>query len=163
MNDDYNREMKLTNHLSFPLYSAARNVTNLYTPWLKPLGLTYTQYIVFLVLWEKDGVSVSEIGEKLMLDNGTLSPLLKKMEKAGYIERRRCREDDRVVEITLTEEGRSLQEKVKDIPYKVAACIDLSNEKAQLLYGLLYELLGNQGYGKTKSITLTAKREESKI
>ncbi len=161
MNDDYNREMKLTNHLSFPLYSAARNVTNLYTPWLKPLGLTYTQYIVFLVLWEKDGVSVSEIGEKLMLDNGTLSPLLKKMEKAGYIERRRCREDDRVVEITLTEEGRGLQEKVKDIPYKVADCIDLPNEKAQLLYGLLYELLGNQGYGKTKRITFTAKREGS--
>ena len=163
MDYDFHEAMKLGNQLCFPLYAASRNVINLYTPYLKPLGLTYTQYIVFLVLWEKDGVSVSEIGEKLMLDNGTLSPLLKKMERAGYIERRRCREDDRVVEITLTEEGRSLQEKVKDIPYKVAACIDLSNEKAQLLYGLLYELLGNQGYGKTKSITLTAKREESKI
>ena len=162
MNYDNEGAMKLTNQLSFPLYSAARNVTNLYTPWLKPLGLTYTQYIVFLVLWEKDGVSVSEIGEKLMLDNGTLSPLLKKMEKAGYIERRRCREDDRVVEITLTEEGRSLQEKVKDIPYKVAACIDLSNEKAQLLYGLLYELLGNQGYGKRKAHNFYS-REESGI
>lgn len=150
MNYDNEGAMKLTNQLSFPLYSAARNVTNLYTPWLKPLRLTYTQYIVFLVLWEKDGVSVSEIGEKLMLDNGTLSPLLKKMEKAGYIERRRCREDDRVVEITLTEEGRGLQEKVRDIPYKVAECIDLSTEKAQLLYRLLYELLGNQGYGKRK-------------
>ena len=163
MEYDYKEAMKLSNQLCFPLYAAARNVTGLYTPYLKELGLTYTQYIVFLVLWEKDGITVGEICEKLMLDNGTLSPLLKKMEKAGYIERRRCREDDRVVEITLTEEGRGLQEKVRDIPYKVAECIDLSTEKAQLLYRLLYELLWNQGYGKTKSITLTAKREESKI
>ena len=133
MDYNYREAMRLVNQLCFPLYAAARNVTGLYTPWLKPLGLTYTQYIVFLVLWEKDGVSVSEIGGKLMLDNGTLSPLLKKMERAGYIERRRCREDDRVVEITLTEEGRGLQDKVKDIPYKVADCIDLPNEKAQLL------------------------------
>ena len=108
MDGDYREAMKLANQLCFPLYAAARNVTCLYTPWLKPLGLTYTQYIVLLVLWEKDGVSVTEIGEKLMLDNGTLSPLLKKMERAGYLERRRCREDDRVVEITLTDEGRAL-------------------------------------------------------
>ena len=144
MNDDYREAMKLGNQLCFPLYAAARNVTNLYTPWLKPLGLTYTQYIVFLVLWEKDGVSVTEIGEKLMLDNGTLSPLLKKMEQAGYVERRRCRRDDRIVEITLTEAGRTLQEKAKDIPSHVAGCIDLSPEKAQTLYSLLYELLENQ-------------------
>ena len=83
MEYDYHEAMKLDNQLCFPLYAAARNVTGMYTPWLKPLGLTYTQYIVFLVLWEKDGVSVTEIGEKLMLDNGTLSPLLKKMEQAG--------------------------------------------------------------------------------
>ncbi len=146
---DYHEAMKLANQLCFPLYAAARNVTSLYTPWLKPLGLTYTQYIVFLVLWEKDGLSVSEIGEKLMLDNGTLSPLLKKMEKAGYIERRRSREDDRVVEITLTEEGRALQERAKDIPYKAAGCIDLPAEKAAQLYSLLYELLKKQGYEKT--------------
>ena len=144
MGYDYREAMKLDRQLCFPLYAAARNVTGLYTPWLKPLGLTYTQYIVFLVLWEKDGVSVTEIGEKLMLDNGTLSPLLKKMEQAGYVERRRCREDDRVVEITLTEAGRALQEKAKDIPANVAGCIDLPPEKAQLLYTLLYELLGNQ-------------------
>lgn len=150
MDYDYHEAMKLDNQLCFPLYAAARNVTGLYTTWLKPLGLTYTQYIVFLVLWEKDGVSVTEIGEKLMLDNGTLSPLLKKMEQAGYVERRRCREDDRVVEITLTEKGRALQEKAKDIPQKVGECIDLSAEKAQQLYMLLYELLRNQGYGLTK-------------
>ena len=144
MEYDYHETMKLANQLCFPLYAAARNVTGLYTPWLKPLGLTYTQYIVLLVLWEKDGVSVTEIGEKLMLDNGTLSPLLKKMEQAGYVERRRCREDDRVVEITLTGEGRALQEKAKDIPGLVAGCIDLPPEKARTLYALLYELLENQ-------------------
>ncbi|MBQ3803604.1 MAG: MarR family transcriptional regulator [Oscillospiraceae bacterium] len=146
MEYDYHEAMKLGHQLCFPLYAAARNVTGLYTPLLKPLGLTYTQYIVFLVLWEKDGVSVTEIGEKLMLDNGTLSPLLKKMEQAGYVERRRCREDDRVVEITLTEKGRALQEDAKDIPLKAAGCIDLAPEKAQQLYALLYELLENQGY-----------------
>ena len=143
MEYDYREAMRLANQLCFPLYAAARNVTSLYTPWLKPLGLTYTQYIVFLVLWEKDGVSVTEIGEKLMLDNGTLSPLLKKLEQAGYVARRRCRDDDRIVEITLTEAGKALQEKAKDIPGKVAGCIDLSPEKAQMLYALLYELLEN--------------------
>ena len=149
MSYDYHDAMKLNNQLCFPLYAAARSVTNLYTPWLKPLGLTYTQYIVFLVLWEKDGISVTEIGEKLMLDNGTLSPLLKKMEQAGYLERRRCREDERVVEITLTEKGKALQEEAKDIPGKVAGCIDLPPEKAQQLYSLLYELLERQ-QGKDK-------------
>ena len=149
MDCDYHASMKLANQLCFPLYAAARNVTGLYTPLLKPLGLTYTQYLVFLVLWEKDGISVTEIGEKLMLDNGTLSPLLKKMEQAGYVERRRCRADDRVVEITLTEKGRALQEQAKDIPQRVAGCIDLPPEKARQLYALLYELLENRGYEKT--------------
>ena len=148
MGYDYQKAMRLANQLCFPLYAAARNVTGLYTPWLKPLGLTYTQYIVFLVLWEKDGVSVSEIGEKLMLDNGTLSPLLKKLEQEGFIERRRSVEDDRVVEIRLTEEGRALQKKAKDIPQKVADCLDLPAEKAKQLYALLYELLENQKKNK---------------
>ena len=144
MDYDYQEAMKLANQLCFPLYAAARHVTGLYTPVLKPLGLTYTQYIVFLVLWEKDGQPVGEIGEKLLLDNGTLSPLLKKMEQAGYVRRERSREDERVVVITLTEEGRALREKAKDVPAKVAGCLDLPPEKAQTLYGLLYELLENQ-------------------
>ena len=149
MKENDHEMMKLTNQLCFPLYAAARNVTGLYTPWLKPLGLTYTQYIVFLILWERDGISVTEIGEQLMLDNGTLSPLLKKMEKAGYLERRRSREDDRVVLISLTEEGRALQEKAKDVPLKVASCIELAPEKAKMLYELLYELLDAQNKKNT--------------
>ena len=144
MDYDYQEAMKLANQLCFPLYAAARHVTGLYTPVLRPLGLTYTQYIVFLVLWEKDGLTVGEISEKLLLDNGTRSPLLKKMEQAGYVRRERSREDERVVVITLTEAGRALQEKAKDVPAKVAGCIDLPPEKAQALYGLLYELLENQ-------------------
>ena len=144
MEYEYHEAMKLANQLCFPLYAASRSVVSLYTSWLKPLGLTYTQYIVFLVLWEKDGIPVGEICEKLMLDNGTLSPLLKKMQLAGYIERKRSEEDDRIVLITLTEKGRALQEKAKDVPGKVADCIDLPPEKAEMLYSLLYELLENR-------------------
>ena len=144
MDHGHHEIMKLDNQLCFPLYAAARNVTGLYTPYLKPLGLTYTQYITFLVLWEKDGISVSEIGSRLMLDNGTLSPMLKKMEQAGYIERKRSKDDDRVVIISLTEKGRDLQKKAREIPEKVGSCIDLPIEKAKELYDLLYELLENQ-------------------
>ena len=144
MDYNYREAMKLSNQLCFPLYAAARNVINLYTPLLKPLGLTYTQYSVFLVLWERDGLTVGEIGETLMLDNGTLSPLLKKMEQAGFVERKRSRADERVVRVCLTEKGKALQDSAKDIPAQVAGCIDLPPEKAQALYALLYELLENQ-------------------
>ena len=143
MKYDYREAMKLSNQLCFPLYAASRSVVSLYTPYLKELDLTYTQYIVFLVLWEKDGITVGEIGNKLMLDNGTLSPLLKKMQQAGYIERTRSKDDDRIVLITLTDEGRALQEKAKDVPRNIAGCVDLPPEKAKMLYSLLYELLEN--------------------
>ena len=144
MDNDYREAMKLSNQLCFPLYAAARSVINLYTPYLKPLGLTYTQYIVFLVLWEKKTVTVGELCDTLMLDNGTLTPLLKKMQAAGYIDRRRCEKDDRVVVITLTEAGEELQIRAKDIPLKVGSCIDLPPEKTQKLYELLYEILDKQ-------------------
>ena len=144
MDYDYHEAMKLGNQLCFPLYAASRNVISLYTPYLKPLGLTYTQYITLLALWEKDGITVGELCGKLMLDNGTLSPLLKKMQQEGLVERTRSEEDERVVVITLTEEGRALKEKAKDIPVRVAGCIDLPSEKAMMLYSLLHELLENQ-------------------
>ena len=141
MEHPYDEAMKLNNQLCFPLYAAARCVVNLYTPLLKPLGLTYTQYITFLVLWEQDGITVGELCDRLMLDNGTISPLLKKMQQEGYIEKHRSETDDRVVMITLTEKGRSLQDKAKDIPISVAGCVDLPPEKAKMLHELLYELL----------------------
>ena len=144
MEYDYHEAMKLSNQLCFPLYAASRNVISLYTPLLRPLGLTYTQYLVLLVLWEKDGLTVGELCDKLILDNGTLSPLLKKMQQAGYLERKRSTEDDRVVVVTLTESGRALQEQAKDVPARIARCVELPPEKAQALYALLYELLGNQ-------------------
>ena len=152
MEYDYHEAMKLTNQLCFPLYAASRQVISLYTPWLKPLGLTYTQYIVFLALWEKDGIPVGELCEKLMLDNGTLSPLLKKLQQAGYLDRTRSPEDDRVVVITLTEAGRALQEKAKDVPGRVAACVDLPPARAKLLYELLYELLEKQLHQASKNV-----------
>ena len=89
MSDKLDEGLKLDNQLCFPLYAAARKVVGAYTPFLKPLGLTYTQYIVFMVLWENDDLTVGEIGKKLMLDNGTLTPLLKKMEEAGHLTRKR--------------------------------------------------------------------------
>ena len=144
MEYDYKEMMKLKNQLCFPLYAAAREIVGLYTPYLKPLGLTYTQYLVFLVLWEKDGITVGEICEKLILDNGTLSPLLKKMEKDGFLKKARSKEDDRVVIISLTEKGREMQQKAKDVPKSVAGCVNLPQEKSQSLYTLLYELLGNK-------------------
>ena len=144
MEYDHHEAMRLANQLCFPLYAASRNVIALYTPWLKPLGLTYTQYITMLVLWEKDGITVGELCERLMLDNGTVSPLLKKLQEAGFIRKDRSGTDDRVVVITLTQEGRALQEKAKDVPAGVAGCIDLPPEKAQALYALLYELLDRQ-------------------
>ncbi len=158
---DYHEAMKLANQLCFPLYAASRNVINLYTPWLKPLGLTYTQYIVFLVLWEKDGITVGDLCEKLMLDNGTVSPLIKKMQQAGYVEKKRSKKDERVVVITLTEEGKALQEKAKDIPGKVASCIELPIEKVQKLYTLLNELLENQRQKETKQ--RKEKRDENSL
>ncbi len=148
MDYDYREAMKLSHQLCFPLYAAARSVTGLYTPLLKPLGLTYTQYLVFLVLWEKDGITVGEICDRLMLDNGTVSPLLNRMRQAGYVEKRRSEADDRVVEIFLTAKGRDLQEKAKDVPRQVVSCIDLEPEKARTLYALLYEILENREENK---------------
>ncbi len=142
MNYDYHEAMKLSNQLCFPLYAASRNIVNLYTPHLKPLGLTYTQYLVLLVLWEKDGIPVGDICESLFLDNGTVSPLLKKLESIGLITKSRSPQDERIVTVSLTEKGRALQEKAADIPLKIGGCVKLEPQKAQQLYSLLYGLLG---------------------
>ena len=144
MEYDYKEAMKLDNQICFPLYAAARAVTSVYTPYLKPLGLTYTQYILFLVLWEKDGLTVGEICKRLMLDSGTLSPILKKLRQQGFIEKQQSTTDERSFIITLTENGRALQEQAKDIPLQVGKCVNIAPEKAKQLYDLLYELLNLQ-------------------
>jgi len=141
MINDSDDSLKLENQLCFPLYVAARQITNKYTPILKPLGLTYTQYIMFMVLWEKDDITVGEIGERLHLDNGTLTPLLKKMENCGFVIRERSKEDERVVRIKLTKEGRDLKKKVASVPTQVCNCIKLTEEEKKILYKVLYKLI----------------------
>jgi len=131
----------LDHQLCFPLYAAARRVTALYTPVLKPLGLTYTQYLVLLALWERDNQTVGELGHRLYLDNGTLTPLLKRMEGSGWVTRSRSQADERVVVVGLTSEGCALKEQVRDVPAQVGRCIDLPQDDAAQLYQLLYQLL----------------------
>lgn len=141
MNNNEYEQLRLENQLCFPLYACSRQIVNRYTPYLKPIGITYTQYIVMMVLWETDGITVGELGKRLYLDTGTVTPLLKKLESEGYICRTRSRQDERVVLITLTEKGRLLREAVKDIPEKVGSCVQLEPEEAAALYGLLYKLM----------------------
>lgn len=131
----------LDNQLCFPLYACSRKVVNMYTPYFQPLGITYTQYIVFLVLWETDGVSVRELGQRLYLDSGTLTPLLKKMEEAGFVTRTRSTEDGRVVLVHLTEKGKALRGEAENIPLRLGGCLPLTAEEAKVLHGLLYRLL----------------------
>ena len=122
-------QLLLKNQLCFPLYACGRKIVNSYTPYLKPLGLTYTQYIVMMVLWEKESVNVGQLGEILSLDAGTLTPLLKRLEKAGYVTRERSKEDERITIVTITAEGEALKEKCKDIPGKLASAGSALNEK----------------------------------
>ena len=143
MKNETYEQLKLENQLCFPLYAAARAVVGKYGPLLKDLGLTYTQYIVMMVLWENDGVSVRSLGEKLHLDSGTLTPLLKKLENIGYVTRKRSEEDERVVLVSLTETGRGLKEKAAEVPGEVASCVPLTPEEAAALYGLLYKIIDN--------------------
>ena len=136
-------QLLLDNQLCFPLYAAARKVVNEYNPLLKPYGLTYTQYIVFQALWEKeDGkAKVGCLGKRLYLDCGTLTPLLKKMEESGWLTRCRCKVDERVVYVSLTEDGWAMREKLKGIPDKVGKCMAMKQEDAAELYTLLHRLL----------------------
>ena len=136
-------QLKLDNQLCFPLYAAARKVVNAYNPLLKPYGLTYTQYIALLALWETENgkAKVGDLGRRLYLDCGTLTPLLKKMEESGWLSRCRCKVDERVVYVSLTEEGWALRDELKDIPEKVSRCMTMEKEDAAQLYTLLYRLL----------------------
>ncbi len=133
--------LKLENQLCFPLYAASREILRMYTPLLKEIDLTYTQYIVMMVMWEKKTVTVGEIGKMLYLDTGTLSPLLKSMEKKSLIKRQRNSLDERIVEISITEEGEKLKEKAASIPQKIGSCLKITKEEAETLYKILYEII----------------------
>lgn len=142
--DKYDR-LKLDNQLCFPLYACAKEVVKQYKPFLEPLGLTYTQYLVMMVLWEDGEIRVKDLGQKLFLDSGTLTPLLKRMEGKGLITRERPREDERNLVIRLTEKGQDMREDAVKIPTQMACCLPLGNKKAKALYSTLYELLGIMG------------------
>lgn len=134
--------LKLENQLCFPLYACAKEVVRKYKPFLDDLDLTYTQYIVMMVLWEKNHINVKELGEKLFLDSGTLTPLLKKLEKKGYLERCRDKEDERNLIITVSERGMALRDRAVCIPEKMGRCIQLEPDEAMVLYKTLYKILG---------------------
>ena len=133
--------LKLKKQICFPLYAAAKEIIKRYTPVLDELNLTHTQYITLMVLWERDGVTVKELGQKLFLDSGTLTPVLKSMEQKGYLKRQRVEGDERSVRIFLTDDGVALKDKALDVPQKIAACVKLSPEEAMTLYQLLYKIL----------------------
>ncbi len=134
-------QLKLENQICFPLYACSREVIKKYTPFLSDIDLTYTQYLAMMVLWEKKELSVKELGEKLHLDSGTLSPMLKSLEKKGLICRSRSSADERVLMVKISEDGENLKEKAKDIPLKMAGCVNLDPEEAKTLYTLLYKLI----------------------
>ncbi len=143
MDKDKYSPLKLENQLCFPLYAASREVIRLYRPFLDNLELTYTQYIAMMVFWENKTMNVKELGQKLYLDSGTLTPVLKSLESKGYVTRERSKEDERVLVVTLTEKGEALKEQALSIPAGVGGCIRLDSNEAATLYKLLYKLLQN--------------------
>lgn len=133
--------LKIENQLCFPLYACSREVVKRYTPFLDEIDLTYTQYIVMMVLWDRKSVTVKELGQILYLDSGTLTPLLKKMEAKGLLSRKRSEADERNLIVTITEKGELLRENAVSVPGKIAQCVMLEPEEAMTLYRLLYKLL----------------------
>lgn len=133
--------LKLSNQLCFPLYAASREIIKLYTPYLDEIGLTYTQYIVMLVMWEHKQIGAKKLGELLYLDSGTITPVVKKLEQMGLVTRRRGTIDERTMDIILTEEGEKLKEKAAAIPEQIARCVNLNDKEAKMLYKLLYKIL----------------------
>jgi DNA-binding MarR family transcriptional regulator len=142
VSDNMYHELKLENQLCFPLYACAREVVKRYAPYLNRLHLTYTQYIIMMVMWERKKLTVKELGEYLYLDSGTLTPVLKKMEDRGILSRTKGTHDGRNLHITLTKEGEDLKEEAVQIPGQMVGCIPLSAEEAASLYQLLYKILG---------------------
>ncbi len=134
-------KLRLQNQVCFPLYACSKELVRQYTPYLRELGLTYTQYIVMMVLWERESVSSRELAECLHLDYGTLTPVLKKLAGAGYLIRERSAEDERLLKLSLTEKGGGLRDKAVDIPPKIAECMGLSAEEFGMLYELTYKAL----------------------
>lgn len=141
MADTRYEALKLENQLCFPLYACAREVVKRYKPFLDDIDLTYTQYVTMMVLWEKPSVTSKEIGERLHLDSGTLTPVIKKLAEKGLVTRARSAEDERNLVVALTDAGLALRDRAACIPGQMGKCICLSPEDAQALYRILYQLL----------------------
>lgn len=140
--------LKLNNQVCFPLYACSKELVSRYGPYLKKLGLTYTQYIVMMVMWEKETVSSRELAESLHLDYGTLTPVLKRLESSGYLNRNRDPRDERLLLLTITEEGKALKDEAVKIPPCIAACMGLETEEFKQLYTLTYKALANMERGE---------------
>ncbi len=138
MNDD---ALKLQNQLCFPLYALSKEIIKKYTPLLDELHLTYTQYLVMMVMWEHKTINVKALGERLYLDSGTLTPLLKKLEAQHLVSRQRDVSDERSVIIQITESGLLLKEKASDIPKTIGSSFNLSEDDLMQLYLIIHKLL----------------------
>ena len=133
--------LKLEHQLCFPLYACSKEIIKKYKPLLDKINLTYTQYITMMVLWDKKEINVKELGEKLYLDSGTLTPLLKKLEQKGYINRTRSSVDERNLIISITNKGMNLMDVAKTIPIEMSKCVNLDSDETLELYRLLYKIL----------------------
>mgnify|MGYP000968720943 FL=1 len=137
--------LKLENQLCFPLYACSKEIVRRYKTYLDKLDLTYTQYIVMMVMWEEKELNVKELGDKLFLDSGTLTPVLKKLEAKGYVTRERSKIDERTLIVTLTDSGKELREMAVDIPVGMRGCLKLSDEEMVQLRTMLNKILSDMG------------------
>ena len=135
--------LKLSQQLCFPIYHLSKEITNAYRPMLEQLDVTYPQYLVLMVLWEHGTLSVKQIGEQLHLDSGTLTPLLKRLQAKEMVERERAFQDERIVEISLTEKGNNLKQKATCIPLQLMEQVQLSTEEQSQLKTILDKILNN--------------------
>lgn len=141
MSDNEN-VLKLDNQLCFPLYACAKEIVRRYKPYLDKIDLTYTQYITMMALWEEKKMTVKELGKRLFLDSGTLTPLLKRLEQKGLVKRERDSEDERVLIVSITEAGEALKEQAVLVPHKMTQCVKLDMDDAKELYRILHKMLG---------------------
>ena len=135
--------LKISNQLCFPIYSLSKEITNQYRPILEKLDITYPQYLVLMVLWEKQKLSVREIGEILYLDSGTLTPLLKRLESKDIVKRERSKQDERIVEISLTEKGKALEKEASCVPLQLLEKIKLPKEELQQFKIIINKILNS--------------------
>ena len=136
--------LTLQNQVCFPVYALAKEIVNRYRPLLEDLDVTYPQYLVLMVLWNEEEQTVGQLGEKLLLDSGTLTPLLKRMEQKGMVNRSRSPEDERVVKLSLTEKGKAMKEKAKDIPCRLMKSMKISEEELLELKTIITKILNKQ-------------------